>query len=460
MGETQEFCPKCGHKVSSSDVFCTNCGANLADFRIKPETKQPTSQKVVSKKVDPGKLATDKAESKTTAPKNVEPKKVEPQKTATTPNEAPKDTPKPAEPKKKPVPAAKTNSKKVTPVTKQSVPEPIHEKQATTDNLAKKPQRNSSKKLMPLLATVVILLVAYFGGSWYYSKNRQSQSLATDLTSGMTTKMASATVDAAGNHLAASELTPLVDLYNKDSTSAKEVSNAVQFPQGYNNFKLVQTGKYLGLYPKYKVQVSKQYIEIDTNVTNPIFTVDGKKVASINNGDEYKLDQNIPGVHKVSVESGSTKKSKSVLIPASGKANLYTIDIAEKAKKTTSKSTDTSDSNNDDSKLFADAVKNASSHHTSRAPSSDTDSDDDSDSDDTDLLGSWSNDSSTVTFNDDGTYSLDDKHGTYKVESQSGDQITINYSEDGNSGSGWTATYTIKDDELELNSNHMTWDKE
>jgi len=28
-----------------------------------------------------------------------------------------------------------------------------------------------------------------------------------------------------------------------------------------------------------------------------------------------------------------------VLIPASGKANLYTIDIAEKTKKTTSKST-------------------------------------------------------------------------------------------------------------------------
>lgn len=437
MGETTEFCPNCGHKVSSSDVFCTNCGADLNKFRIDSKPKTPV-EKVASKPTD---AKTEKATVKNDASKNDNSKDNIAKKEAIKPDVTKTDEPK---------------SEK--PVAQKPEPKPTSSKTATTNNLAQKPQNKSSRHIMPIIILVAVIVVAYFGGSWYFGKNRQSQKLAEDITSGMTTKMASAAVDESGNNLTAGELKPLVDLYNRDSTSAKDVSNAIEFPQGYNNFKLIQTGKYFGLYPKYKVQISKQYIEIDTNVTNPIFEVDGQKVAAINDGDEYKLDKKLPGVYQVSVESGTSQKAKSVLIPASGRANQYTIDIAQKAKKqATTSSDDSTSGSGSDSDLYANAVKHATSHH---SDSDDNDSDDSDSSDDTDLIGTWSNDTSSVTFNNDGTYSLDDKNGTYKVDSQSGDQVTITYSEDGNGGSGWTASYTVKDGELELNSNHMTWDKE
>jgi len=462
MGETTEFCPNCGHKVSTSDVFCTNCGANLNDFRIDSAPKKDDSaKKVVTKKpiktdttkpkvVNSNDVASEKPKAAKVESKNNESKPVE-----SKPKESKHEELKPEEPKKVVTAPKKSTPVATKPVTKQPEPKPIPTKQATANNQVQKHKNKSSRHILPIIILVAVIVVAYFGGSWYFGKNRQSQKLASDLTSGMTTQMASAAVDESGNNLNANELKPLVDLYNRDSTSAKDVSNAIEFPQGYNNFKMVQTGKYLGLYPKYKVQISKQYIEIDTNVTNPIFEVNGQKVAAINNGNEYKLDKSLPGVYQVSVASGNSKKTKSILIPASGRANQYTIDLAKKAKKmaATSSDDDTSDS---DSDLYANAVKHATSHH---SDSNDSDSDDDS-SDDTDLIGTWSNDTSSVTFNNDGTYSLDDKNGTYKVDSQSGDQVTITYSEDGNGGSGWTASYTVKDGELELNSNHMTWDKE
>lgn len=311
------------------------------------------------------------------------------------------------------------------------------------------PISNSKKKkspLIPIILAIIILIAAYFGGSWYFDKARQTQTLADNLTSGVTSKMSSAAVNKDGQKISEKELKPLSNLYIKDSSASEKVKNSILKDSPTTNFKVAEVGKYLGLFPKYKVVILKQSIEIETNMTNPSFKINGHSSSAKNDDGEYNLGKYIPGLYKVSVND---KKHKQVIVPIAGKADEYTIN---KSKPTTVEDDDTNDSLTTD-----EPTRHTSSHQTYK--SSDDDDDDyyePSDDDET-FLGTWTNDTSTVSFYNDGTYSLEDKTGNYKVNSWHGNQVSITYYEDGKSGPGWTATYTLDDDSLELNSNHMTW---
>lgn len=308
------------------------------------------------------------------------------------------------------------------------------------------PITHNKKKspLIPIILVVVILIAAYLGGNWYFSKSRQSQVLADNMTSGVTSRMASAAVTESGSKISESDLKPLSNLYIKDSSTSEQVKNSILKDSQSTNFKVAEVGKYLGLFPKYKVVIVKQAIEIETNIDNPSFKLNGKSISSRNDDGEYKLSKRIPGLYKVSV---SGKKTKQVIVPVAGEADEYTINEAN-----------ISDDDEDDVSTTEQPARTNRSSRRTYTPSKDDEDEyyEPSDDDET-FLGSWTNDTSTVTFNDDGTYSLDDKTGTYKVNSWHGDQVSITYYEDGKSGPGWTATYTLDDDSLELNSNHMTW---
>lgn len=321
---------------------------------------------------------------------------------------------------------------------------PVQTKTTVQESNSKNNQKKKKSPLIPIILVIVLLIAAYLGGDWYFSKSRQTQTLADNLTSGVTSKMASAAVTEDGDKISQSELKPLSKLYLKKSSTSNKVKNSILKDSQDTNFKVAEVGKYLGIFPKYKVVVIKQAIEIETNINNPSFKLNGKTVSSRNDDGEYKLAKKIPGLYKVSV---SGKKTKQVIIPIAGDSDEYTIN----------KEVLTSD--DDDNLTTNDSNDYSSSNSSNRRTYTEDDDDDyyESDDDDDTFLGTWTNDTSTVSFSGDGTYSLDDKTGTYKVNSWDGDQISITYYEDGKSGPGWTASYTLDDDSLELNSNHMTW---
>ncbi|WP_125713214.1 zinc-ribbon domain-containing protein [Companilactobacillus kedongensis] len=309
---------------------------------------------------------------------------------------------------------------------------------------------NSGKKkkspLVPIILVIIVLSAAYFGGSWFYSKGRQTQTLADNMTSGVTSKMASAAVTEDGQAISETDLKPLSNLYVKDSSASDQVKESILKDSRSTNFKVTQTGKYLGLFPKYKVAITSRSIEIETNIDNPSFKIDGSTVSAKNDDSEYNLEKHLPGLYKVSV---SGKKTKQVTVPIAGETDEYVINEL----------VESDDDDNNESTTSSTTQRRPSSSNRPTYSESDDDDDDyyEPSDDDVTFLGSWTNDTSTVSFYDDGTYSLDDKTGSYKVNSWHGDQVSITYYEDGKSGPGWTASYTLDGDSLELNSNHMTW---
>ncbi|MFD1417563.1 zinc-ribbon domain-containing protein [Companilactobacillus keshanensis] len=319
--------------------------------------------------------------------------------------------------------------------------QPVSTQAATPNNNGKK----KKSPLVPIILVIIILAAAYFAGSWFYGKGRQTQTLADNMTSGVTSKMASAAVDENGQSISEADLKPLSNLYVKNSSASNQVKESILKDSKSTNFKVTQTGKYLGLFPKYKVAVTTRSIDIETNIDNPSFKIDGSSVSAKNNGSEYTLEKKLPGLYKVSV---SGKKSKQVTVPIAGEADEYVINELVESD---------DDSISDDSTTSSTTKKQPSSPtHPTYSASDDDDYYEPSD-DSATFLGSWTNDTSTVSFYDDGTYSLDEKTGSYKVNSWHGDQVSITYYEDGKSGPGWTASYTLEGDSLELNSNHMTW---
>lgn len=332
---------------------------------------------------------------------------------------------------------------------------PVQEPTAQPQITASKPRKKGKvfKSFMTIIVLGLIVFLAYFSGSWYFGKDRQLQTLTDNLTSGLTPKMVQAAVNTDGSKLSETELKPLANLYIKNSDSINEIKHAIKSPKGYDNFKIIESGKFWGIYPKYKVAIAKQYIPVDTNADSPIFEINGKKASAINDGEIYKLDKSIPGAYTITVKGKTDQKTKDILIPATGKAESYTATFEKPLPDFDPTLNDEDYSDSSDKKTVEDTPKKVDT--TSEKKTSTTD-----EKQPTDLVGKWVNSTSTIHFYSDGTYRLDDKQGKYQIKSQDGDQVTISYSEDGKQGPGWTASYTLKDNKLELNSNHMSWYKD
>ncbi|GAF38952.1 hypothetical protein FC83_GL001597 [Agrilactobacillus composti DSM 18527 = JCM 14202] len=399
-----KFCPNCGAKIKPEDIFCPECGFDLRPARL----------------------------AKSTAPTSGEP----------TGQPTSHQQPEPA------------------PTTAQAAPAKPQAPRAT-------PPKQPGKKRFWLLVSggivVALLLLAFIGGSWYYSKGHQTARLADQVTSSVPDEVAKATVDAQQQPILSQRLAPLVNLYKAKAGTQQAMRALVEGTSKSDLVKVVQTGHYFVVFPKYQVMLKTATIQVKTNLTNPAFKLNGQDVAS-KGSNPYSLEAQLPGSYTLRVDGknrdSATNKSMTVNLLASSSTNA---DLSVKTKTTKSKKdalddllakTDKeSDAEKAAAQSKADAAAaesqaaasssqaqsrrnadNNSTNHTGFDYPSDPSLRNSNDSTDG-LVGAWHSGAQSFQFNGDGTYSSisngQTSNGTYRVVYRDGDILNVQFSSDG-----------------------------
>ncbi|WP_125566760.1 hypothetical protein [Companilactobacillus insicii] len=179
------------------------------------------------------------------------------------------------------------------------------------------------------ITTVIIMFTMYMIGVSHYSRERQLDTLASNITSGVPSKMSKVLVTPNKERISEKELEPLQKLQASDEKTNGQIKTIVEHESSYSNFRVIKVGKYWGIYPKYKIELRKRNIVVETNINNPIFKINNKIYKAKRNGTEYYLIKSIPGSYpvKVSNKSGSYNKTRTVVVPVSGTCNETNIDI-------------------------------------------------------------------------------------------------------------------------------------
>ncbi|AKP67483.1 zinc ribbon domain-containing protein [Companilactobacillus ginsenosidimutans] len=464
------FCPNCGTKISSDDVFCPNCGYGLAEFNKQRQQaaaqntsadNQATNEQQ-SVQPDPTAQPTEPVQNQqTSSAQNQQAAPVDPAQQQGTQQSAPQNQ------QPNPQQSQQFNQQP----NQQQMQQPVQPQQNQAQNNqakpSKKPRRKHHRGLVSIIVILIILVGGYFIGSQMFSKSSQLSSLANAMSSGDTSQMSDASVDTNGKTISSSDLEPLSALFQQDSSAKDQIKRIVQNDNGDakaddvddsndsdTNFKVVEVGKYLGMFPKYKVQIKTQPINIDTDVSDPEIKVNNKTVSAAKTDDGYKVEDQLPGVYTVQVSADGKSKSKKITIPLAGNPEFKSMNVNG------TKDSDDDDDNDADSN--DDSDNSSSSSHSS---SSDVDDNDDSDSSSSsasksDLYGTWTDDDGNeFDCYSDGTYTLGDDSGSWKVTGQTSDTISVYFNNSGGQGGGWSTTFTINGDDSITNSQGATFTK-
>lgn len=334
-----------------------------------------------------------------------------------------------------------TDSKEREPVKKAEVKEaPINSNaEGAKKTISKKPKKKN-KGLIAVITIVILLIVGYFVGNMYYSADHQEQRLQDEATSGNASRMKSALVNSEGKQLSDSNIGALKRLYLKDSSAIRNIESQISANQSSNIFSLKKTGKYLLVFPKYKLMVKTKTLIVNTNISNPTFLVDGKSVSSKADDGSYEISQLTPGVYDIKAENAkknSETKTKQVEVSVNeGNVSVeFNVKKVKKAPKVITKVIHEKDSDN-----------------------SDIDSDNDSnDSSDDSLVGKYIGDPDLALYSD-GTYDLGDKTGTYDILENNDGHVKIKFNQD--NGGSIVESYDYSDGELHSSKYDQSWYKD
>ena len=297
---------------------------------------------------------------------------------------------------------------------------------------------------------LIILFLAtagYFYGSNLYSQEHQRQVLASDLSSGDASRMAKVSIDENGNSLDAEDLSPLAKLLDTSPHNKKIVKRIIENGSSNTNFNVVKSGQFYGFIPRYKVKLTKQPIKVSTDLDNPVFYLNNKSIAASGNEDGYSLAAHIPGLYTVKAESlvNGKKASHKLTIPLTDTPDYLTLNapVKKQAKKKTTKKAKTDPADSTNEKADADQPVRTDA-----------------------ILGTWNGpNNSQFTFNDDGTYQLnngdnsDTQSGQYQIDVINGNRMTIVFKQDGDEFSGSADTFVINGDQMQQEQQNITWNK-
>ncbi|WP_125709928.1 zinc ribbon domain-containing protein [Companilactobacillus zhongbaensis] len=419
MGSTS-FCPNCGNKIVTDEAFCGECGFNVKKFLaeqvksvtnetypedIHTEVKSESVDDSVSKPV--GSNLSDNLSETTFEDENVR------------------------------------NYQETT-----QVSQPASNYQSTADNQMSKPRKKSKKA--PILITALLLAVVigggYFVGTTHYSRASQVTALKDEVTSGKTSKMRAALVDANGKPLSNSQIDALKRLYLSSPDATKKIEQEID-GRSKDIFTVTTSGKIFGLFDQYKVQVTPKILFIDTNIENPAFYLNGKSIAATHTSGEYRISDLTPGVYDLRIKGADDSKTEQVKITPFRKDDTTQLLVE---KKSVDNSEDYSDSETSTDQVnFEDErpARTTPAPEPARRPTPST----------TNSMYGTYHGSPDLTLNSDGTYTLGSKSGTYSM-SQNGSSVSITYYQNG--GGSITESYDYDGSELYSDKYGQGWIKE
>lgn len=262
-----KFCPHCGQPISSNSKSCSVCGYNLAAYQVQLEI--PTRS---ARPNAPENLLVDELKR----PKFVR---------------------------------ARTNKTKA-----QYFPQ----RQIV-------PQHHFWHQFKIILIWFLILMLGltagYFTGTFYFSRSRQITKLAEKIISTDPQELTKIVVDEQKQNLNNQEILPLVKLYQGSQHEKELMREKIMSAPTTGNIQIVESGRILGIYPKYRVLLKKNSFTLKTNLSEPIFAVNQH---ILSNSSNFQVVLLYPGKYQITCIGMAGQKQKVL------KKNLFLSPFEEK----------------------------------------------------------------------------------------------------------------------------------
>lgn len=171
-------------------------------------------------------------------------------------------------------------------------------RQRSTQKAPKKPMSQKTKISWIVGVVVVVLLIGgYMFGKNYYSADKQLDRIVTALSSdGDLAKYA--TTDDPSMKINDKNLQPTQKYFKTHKAQLAKFKSSMRNTGSYQNFELKQDGKYLLLFPKYKLNITPAYVTLHTNHAGVKFYQGNKKLATATSDKKsYKAGPYAPGTY-------------------------------------------------------------------------------------------------------------------------------------------------------------------
>lgn len=169
----------------------------------------------------------------------------------------------------------------------------INQPQATASSVHQ-PMKKRNKVLLICLGVLVVAFAAFYAwGSNHYQRNNQINQIAASLKNPHSDLAEFVVSENPNARVTTAALKPTQEYYAEHYVEADKMADAFKYGNEYENVSLVQSGRYLLLFPKYCLQLKTYTPQIRTNHANSTIYVNNKKFGGVDGSGEVKLTPRI-----------------------------------------------------------------------------------------------------------------------------------------------------------------------
>ncbi|MBC6371075.1 zinc-ribbon domain-containing protein [Lactobacillus kullabergensis] len=167
--------------------------------------------------------------------------------------------------------------------------------------------KKRNKVLLICLGVLIVAFVAFYAwGSNHYQRNNQINQIAASLKNPHSDLAQFVVSENPNARVTTAALKPTQEYYAEHYVEADKMADAFKYGNEYENVSLVQSGRYLLLFPKYCLQLKTYTPQIRTNHANSTIYVNNKKFGGVDgSGEDYykKIAPLFPGKYHIEVKS-------------------------------------------------------------------------------------------------------------------------------------------------------------
>lgn len=180
--------------------------------------------------------------------------------------------------------------------------------QATASSVHQhQPMKKRNKVLLICLGVLIVAFVAFYAwGSNHYQRNNQINQIVASLKNPHSDLAQFVVSENPNARVTTAALKPTQEYYAEHYVEADKMADAFKYGNEYENVSLVQSGRYLLLFPKYCLQLKTYTPQIRTNHANSTIYVNNKKFGGVDgSGEDYykKIAPLFPGKYHIEVKS-------------------------------------------------------------------------------------------------------------------------------------------------------------